>query len=99
MATRSQTRKAPPRFAVGVATRLRQLLLRAADRMLPAHLAVLEHAHGFATMHVLATMAELGVADHLASGPQTAEQLATTIGCDADALHRLLRAASVSSMV
>ena len=39
MATRSQTRKAPPRFAVRVATRLRQLLLRAADRMLPAHLA------------------------------------------------------------
>jgi hypothetical protein len=99
MATRSQTRKAPPRFAVRVATALRGLLLRAADRMLPAHLAVLEHTHGFATTHVLATMAELGVADHLAAGPQTAEQLAATIGCDPDALHRLLRAAAVSSMV
>jgi hypothetical protein len=99
MATRSQTRKPPPRFAVRTATRLRQLLLRAADRMLPAHLAVLEHAHGFATAHVLAAIAELGVADHLAEGPQTAEQLAAATGCDPDALHRLLRAAAVSSVV
>jgi hypothetical protein len=34
-----------------------------------------EHAHAFAVAHLLAAMAELGVADHLADGPKTANQL------------------------
>jgi hypothetical protein len=99
MATRSQTRKAPPRFAVRAATRVRQLLLRAADRLLPTHLALIEHSHQFAKAHILASMAELGVADQLADGPRSADQLAVSVGCDADALHRLLRAASVFALV
>jgi hypothetical protein len=99
MPTRSQTRKAPPRFAVRSATWLRQLLLRGADRMLPTHLAALEHSHQFARAHILATMAELGVADHLADGPRSAQELAASIECDADALHRLLRAAATCSLV
>lgn len=99
MPTRSQTRKVPPRFAVRTATWLRRVLLRGADRMLPTHLAVLEHSHQFAKSHILATMAELGVADHLAVGPRSADDLATSMNCDADALHRLLRAAAVSSLV
>ncbi len=99
MPTRSQIPKAPPRFAVRTAALLRQLMLRGADRMLPTHLAVLEQSHQFAKAHILSTMAELGVADHLADGPRSAEELATSIECDPDALHRLLRAAAVSSLV
>jgi hypothetical protein len=91
--------KAPPRLAVHTASRLRTFFLRCADRMLPTHLALLEHAHSFAKAHILSTIAELGVADHLADGPRSAEELAAQIGCDADALHRLLRAGAVFGMV
>jgi O-methyltransferase domain/Dimerisation domain len=91
--------KAPPRPAVLVASWLRGFFLRCADRMLPNQLAVLDHAHGFAKARILSTMAELGVADHLADGPRSAEDLASTIGCQPDALHRLLRAAAVFGAV
>jgi hypothetical protein len=67
--------------------------------MLPSQLAVLDHAHSFAKAHILSTMADLGIADHLTDGPRSAEELAVTIGCQADALHRLLRAAAVFDAV
>jgi hypothetical protein len=49
-----------------------------------------------ARTQVLGTIAELGVADELAKGPATAEELAGRLGVNADALHRVLRAASLS---
>jgi hypothetical protein len=70
-----------------------------ADRLLPAHIAVVEHAHTFAVAHLLAAMAELGVADHLADSPKTAADLARVTDADADALHRALRAAAVVGIV
>ena len=91
--------KAPPRLAVLVAARMRRFFLRCADRMLPTHLSVLEHTHSFAQAHVLSTMAELGIPDHLATGPKTAAELAAGLGCDPEAMHRLLRAAAVFDAV
>lgn len=38
--------------------------------------------------------AELGVADTLAEGPRHVDDIARTVGADADALYRLLRALS-----
>jgi hypothetical protein len=67
--------------------------------MLPTHLSLLEHAHSFGKAHILSTMAELGVADHLKNGPMSADELAAEIGCHGDALHRLLRAAAVFDAV
>jgi len=67
--------------------------------MLPAQLSVLEHSHSFVHARVLSTMVELGIPDHLASGPMTAEELASAVGCDPSALHRLLRAAAVFDVV
>jgi hypothetical protein len=43
--------------------------------------------------------ATLGVADELAHGPRTAEDLARAVGADADALYRLLRALSGCGVV
>jgi C-methyltransferase len=40
----------------------------------------------------VAMVAELGVADALADGPQPVADLAETVGADSDTLHRLLRA-------
>ncbi|HEX5629950.1 MAG TPA: methyltransferase [Usitatibacteraceae bacterium] len=44
------------------------------------------------TTQALATAAELGLADRLALGPARATDIAGELGCDADALERLLRA-------
>jgi hypothetical protein len=84
---------------VGIAMWLRHLLLRAADRLLPSEIAVLEHSAQFTVAHLLAAIAELGIADQLAGGPRTAAELASAAGCDADALHRALRAAAVPGLV
>jgi len=54
--------------------------------------AVLDLVVGFWSACAVATLARLGVADHLARGPQTAEQIAAALGVDADGLFRLLRA-------
>ena len=89
----------PPRFVVHAAMRLRSLLLRLADRLLPSELAVLEHSARFTVGYLLAAIAELGIADQLIGGPKTATQLAAAAGCDADALHRALRSAAVSGLV
>jgi hypothetical protein len=79
--------------------KLRGFLLRAADRVLPSELAILEHSAGFSVAYLLAAMVDLGVPDELASGPKTAEELAITLHCDADALHRALRMGAVHNLV
>jgi hypothetical protein len=89
----------PPRFAVHASMRLRRLLLRAADRVLPSELAVLEHSAGFSVGYLLAALVELGVPDELAAGPRTAEDLARSLHCNADALHRALRMGAVHNVV
>jgi hypothetical protein len=89
----------PPRFAVHAVMKLRRFLLRAADRILPSELALLEHSAGFSVAYLLAAMVELGVPDALAAGPRTAEELATALHCNADALHRALRVAAVYNLV
>ena len=48
---------------------------------------------GYFHTRITASVAELGVADALASGPKTAAQLAKELSCDERALFRLLRAA------
>jgi len=54
--------------------------------------AVFRMAFGFISSQVLYVAAELGIADHLAHGPLTAEDLASKTGVHAGALARLLRA-------
>ena len=89
----------PPKIAVHAAMKLRRLLLRAADRVLPSELAVLEHSAGFSVAYLLAAMVAVGVPDALATGPKSAEELATALHCNADALHRALRVAAVYNVV
>jgi hypothetical protein len=84
---------------VRAATALRQFLLRLADRMLPANIAVAEAAHQFAKAHILATLSELGVADALGDEALSSAELAQRTGCDPDAMHRLLRASATFGVV
>ena len=51
--------------------------------------------HGFRITQLLYVMAKLGIADQLANGPKTSDELATTTGAHPDALYRALRALAV----
>jgi len=97
--SRSAKHRTPPRFAIRTSMWIRRALLRAADRAVPAQVALLEHVHQFTATHLLAAMGELGIADHLSNGPKTADELAALVQCDADALHRGLRAAAACNLV
>ena len=66
---RSPRTQVPPRFAVHASMKLRRFLLRAADRVLPSELAVVEHSAGFSVGYLPAALVELGVPDELAAGP------------------------------
>lgn len=46
---------------------------------------------GYVATQLLWVAAELRIADELAAGPRTAEELAPQVGADAGVLHRVLR--------
>jgi len=89
----------PPPRAVDVGLALRRALLWAADAFVPATAVVWHRTMGVGRAEVIGAMAELGVADELAGGPRTAVDLAPRVGADADALHRLLRAAAADGLL
>jgi hypothetical protein len=78
---------------------LRAGLHRAADRLVPAQLAVFDLVNQAAGMHLARALIDLGVFDALASGPQTAEELAAGLDLHADSLHRTLRLAATRDLV
>lgn len=82
----------PPRIAVRVAIALRTALLRAADKIVPPQLRILELAYGYQSTMLLRVAARLQLADTLRGGPMTAKELAHRLAVDADALHRTMRA-------
>jgi hypothetical protein len=90
--------RVPPPLAVDAALALRRVLLRAADLLLPPWAAVWDRTMGVGRTQVIGVIAELGVADELGAGPLTAADLASRLDVDADALHRVLRAAAVDGL-
>src|SRR6478752_3496869 len=72
---------------------LRRGLKRFADKLVPPQFAMLDVGEGVAGVQIAATIAELGIADVLADGPMTAQQIAARVDGDADTVHRLLRGA------
>ena len=89
----------PPAFLVRAVLALRTLLLRAADRVVPAQLALGDQITGLGRTHALRAAVRLGIPDRLASRPRTAAALAVETGADADALHRLLRALAAGRLL
>ena len=82
----------PPRRAARAALGFRRRVRNALDRTLPGDAMLWELSMGMATTRMLGAVAALGVADALADGPATADELARRLDLDADALHRVLRA-------
>jgi len=62
--------------------------------MVPPNIALLELASGFMATHMIYAAAKLGIADVLAEGAMSAEQVAAEIGSSPDATARLLRASA-----
>jgi hypothetical protein len=58
----------------------------------PPHAAVMQLLGGGMIAGAVATVARLGIADHLDAGPQSAEELAAKVGAQPGPLYRLMRA-------
>jgi hypothetical protein len=78
---------------------LNRLLVRLTRAFLPAELATFQAITGVSTTMFLGMMARYRIADLLAEGPRTAEELAARTGLDADALHRVLRGAAYHELI
>lgn len=88
----STTAWVPPAKTARVVEWVRHHLYRLNQRLAPAPAAMMEMIIATWTSQAITVAAELGVADALAGGPLTIDELADKVGVDADALHRLLRA-------
>ncbi|OBA57471.1 hydroxyneurosporene methyltransferase [Mycobacterium sp. 1100029.7] len=62
------------------------------QRMLPPSAAMMEMVMNAWAAQAITTAADLGIADALANGPLSADELARAVNADADAVSRLLRA-------
>ena len=82
----------PPARLVRAATAVRTKLQSATRRMVPPEIGLLELASGFISTHLVYAAARVGIADVLANGPLSADDVAAKVGSDPDATHRLLRA-------
>ncbi len=90
----STTTKVPPATLARLVEWIRHHLYRLHQRLTPAPAAMMEMIIAGWISQAITVAAELGVADALGGGPLAIEALASRVGADADALHRLLRALS-----
>jgi C-methyltransferase len=88
----SKTAKVPPAKLARVIEWTRHHLYRLHQRLTPAPAAMIEMILAGWTSQAITVAAQLGVADALADGPLTIDELATRVYADGDALRRLLRA-------
>jgi hypothetical protein len=58
----------------------------------PPHVQLIQMATACFLSRLVYTAASLGIADHLSSGPKSADDLSEPTGCDARALYRFMRA-------
>ena len=84
--------KLPPAKVVRAIEVARHYLHWLHSRMVPAPVALLEMVLNAWVAQAIAAAADLGIADALAQGPLSVQDLAKAVDADADALSRLLRA-------
>ncbi|AGB24570.1 O-methyltransferase [Mycobacterium sp. JS623] len=88
----STAAKVPPVKLARVVERTRHHLYRIHQRLVPPPAAMMEMITATWASQAITVAAQLGVADALAGGPLTIDELAARVDADADALSRLLRA-------
>jgi len=82
----------PPLFIFRLVNAVRGFLVRLIRRMVPARVAMFEQFAGVWGTQMIYVAARLGIADLLATGPKTPEELAAASGAHPDSLARVLRA-------
>lgn len=92
MALTEKPLTAPPGLAVRAAIALRRSLLRAAEAVIPARVALLERVIASSEANLLGELGRLKVADLLERGPLSAEEIALRTNTNPDAMARTLRA-------
>ncbi len=83
--------RVPPAWVIRPLLATRNGVAKLHRAMVPPEVPLLERSLGIIDTKAIALAAELGVADELADGPRTADDLAGATSSDADALGRLLR--------
>jgi C-methyltransferase len=86
------TARVPPARAARAVEWVRHHLVRLHQRLTPPPAAIMEMIIATWVSQAITVAAQLGIADALADGPLTIEELAVRVTADPDALHRLLRA-------
>jgi hypothetical protein len=81
----------PPPWILRATLAVRRGVARVHAGMALPVVRLLEQTTSMAEVQATAVFARLGVADHLASGPRSAQQLASAVDVDGDHLDRLLR--------
>ncbi len=76
----------PPAKAARTIEAIRDYLDRIHRALAPPHAVILDLLMGAWTAQAITAAADLGIADALAKGPLSAEELAAEINADADAL-------------
>ncbi len=89
---------APPPRAVRAALRLRGLLRRAADALVPVEVIAYEESISFFRTRVAGALVGLGVIDAIGDGERSSAELAAGLGLHADTLHRTLRLAAAHGL-
>src|SRR5882757_3354713 len=84
--------KIPPARVIRAAEAVRDRVHRLHRRMVPAPIALLEMVWGCQVTQALYVAAKLGIADVLAAGPLTSEEIARRVDASPDGIFRLLRA-------
>jgi C-methyltransferase len=88
----STTTRVPPAKLARLVEWIRHHLHRFDQRLVPAPAAMMEMIIAAWISQAITAAAQLGVADALADGPLSIDELAARVGADMDALGRLLRA-------
>lgn len=86
------TQKIPPAKVVRFIEIARHYLGQLNQRLIPPQAAMMEMITSAWAAQAITAAADLGVADALANGPLSSDELAVAVGADADTLRRLLRA-------
>jgi O-methyltransferase/methyltransferase family protein len=84
--------KVPPAKLVRVIDAARHHIGRLHRRLVPPPVAMIELIIEAWAAQAITAAADLGIADALAAGPRSADEVAAAVGADADAVGRLLRA-------
>lgn len=93
------SRKPPPPWLINGIGRVRSGLQWLDRAGVPADLVLFEVAQGAWLTQALSVVAKLGIADALADGPLSADDVARRVGTDPGATFRLMRAVASSSML